>query len=52
MTGPVEEAKDGFSAGTPSVAELGEVAGVKERMQNERLGEELVVRVLSVQDDD
>ncbi len=52
MSGPVEQAKDGFSAGRPSVAELGGVAGSQKRMRNEGLWGELVIRVVSVQDED
>jgi hypothetical protein len=48
----VEEAKDGFTAGRPSVAKFGGVAGSQDKMLNERLGEELVIRVVSVQDED
>ncbi len=35
-----------------TVAEIGEVAGSQKRMRNKRLGEELVIRLVSVQDED
>ncbi len=52
MSGPIEGAQDGFTAGRHSVAELGEIAGSQKRMQNEKLGEEQVIRLVNVQDED
>ncbi len=56
MSGPMEEAKNGChgTAGRPSVAKLVVVAGNQKRIpsRNAMLGEELVIRVVSVQDED